>query len=130
MFEIVLIFIAITLITMGKPKEDNNPIINYLHDVPIRNTNTICLRVSEDAYRDLVEQSFKTGLSVSKIFVLRNEPCQSCGHDNVNISLVKKKYQYRIGENGNALVKTNNGKRHTETGQDEVAPAEPGSRLD
>lgn len=122
MLEIVTIFIAITLITMSKPIEENNPIIAYLHGTPIRKTNTICLRVSESAYRDLVEQSHKTELSISKIFVLRNEPCQNCGHDNVNISLKKRKHEYRIGENGNKLVK--NGKGQPDTGEDQDTEAQ------
>lgn len=117
---------------MAEEKEDKNPILSYLHNVPIRATNILQIRMNETAYRDLIEQSFNTSLSMSKVMLLRQEPCQKCGCDNATmcVSVTKKKYEYRVGENGGNLVKNSNGKRHTETGQDEAAPAEPGSRLD
>lgn len=118
MFEIVSIFIVITPITMADEKVDKNPIIDYLHNVPIRASNILQIRMNETAYRDLIEQSFKTALPMSKIILLRQEPCQSCGCDNVKmcVTVTKNKYEYRVGENGGNLVKNSNGKQHTDTG--------------
>jgi hypothetical protein len=118
MFEIVSIFIVITLITMAEEKEDKNPVIATLHGVPIRRSNVLQIRMNESAYRDLIEQSFKTSLPMSKIVILRQQPCQVCGCDNVTVSMdvTKKKYDYRVGENGGNLVKNSNGKKHDDPG--------------
>lgn len=105
---------------MADPIEDNNPIKYHLHGVPIRKTNTITLRVDEEAYVDLVKQSKTTGISISKIYAFRNAPCESCGCDNVTIVLLKRKQTYRIGENGGSLVR-NHGKGQENTNEDHSA---------
>lgn len=100
-------------------KEEKYPVIDTLHGVDIRKFNTVCIRLEETAYRDLVEQSHKTTISLTKIIILRSEPCQQCGCDNVTLVLKKKKQSYRIGENGGTFVK-NNGK-----GQEDINEGHP-----
>lgn len=118
MLEIVSIFNAIKTIAMTEDKDDKNPVIDTIHGIQIRESNTICLRVAGDMYRDLIEQSYRTSLSITKIIILRNEPCQSCGCDNVTLSLKKQKYPYKIGNTGGNLVKNQNGKGHDHPGED------------
>jgi hypothetical protein len=108
---------------MASKRDEKFPIIEILHGVPIRKSNTICLRFSEDAYRDLVIQSHNTSLSVSKIVILRNGPCQECGCDNVTVAVLKKRNGYRIQDNGNNLVKNGKGQHDTGESQDIKAQA-------
>lgn len=100
---------------MTEEKQDKNPVIKTVHGVPIRENNTICIRLNASAYEDLIEQSHKTSISMTKILVLRQEPCQQCGCDNVTLILKKNKYSYRIGENGGTQVNNINGKGHNDT---------------
>lgn len=100
---------------MGDKKDDKNPVLEMLHGVPIRNTNIIQLRVDAAYYRDLIEQSFKTTLSIAKIIIIRSEPCQQCKCDNVTLSIKKRKNNYHIASNGGTLIKNINGKGHNDT---------------
>lgn len=103
---------------MAKVKEDKNPVIEELHGIQIRRTNKLTIRVDADYYRDLINQSHRTALSMSKIMFIRSAPCQLCKCDNVTLTVKKVKHTYHIADNGGSLIKNINGKGHDHTSED------------
>jgi hypothetical protein len=66
-----------------------NPVQKTIHGVKVRKYNYVNVMFSQQAFEDLIEEAYQTGLSIPVLLALKSQPCQRCGNDNVSITIKK-----------------------------------------
>lgn len=69
----------------------NNPIVERIDGIDIRESNNLTLTLNRYEYSRLVKVFIATGktISMAKIIAILSKPCENCGHDCSTLSIPK-----------------------------------------
>lgn len=94
----------------------SNPVVEIYKGIDIRKSNVYPLRLPDFLLKELIDESERTGLPISKILVLSSRPCHCCKNltiptENKNGEMIEIKrgilYRNHIQNSGTSILEQN-----------------------
>jgi hypothetical protein len=90
---------------------NENPILKYVHGIPIRARNKVYIDFHYREYEKLALAAVASNTSISNLVRMMTSPCQKCGHDKIELPLTL--IQIKQSDQGQTIVnKYANDKEH------------------
>jgi hypothetical protein len=95
--------------------KNNRCVVEIYRGIEIRNSNVIRFRVGANKFKEIIDEVFKTNLSMPKIISISGKPCEKCKGIEVRATngdgeevLVKRGIlsDYTMQNNGSSIKKT------------------------